>query len=105
MASGIFSLYCLDTTPGANSVFAPPSGWVGDDQAYLKLMRWRYKHDLQTKQQMHTIARRMLASHTKATVTYEGQFADQAKMVINGIIAERKRIAAEEAAQDNKKAS
>lgn len=105
MANGTFSLYCLDTTPGANSPFAPPLGWDRDAQSYLKLMWWRYKNDVQARQQLHCLARRMSSSNAKNQVTYAGPFSLQAQQVINYVIGERKKNAAEEAAEEARKAS
>lgn len=105
MADRLVNLYCLDSTPGANSVFAPPSGWEGNEQEYLELLRWRYKYDLQATQQIDTIARRMQSSMFKAEVTFSGPFAHLVRTIINGVIAKRRKTAAEEAAEEKRKAS
>lgn len=105
MANRLVNLYCLDSTPGANSVFAPPSGWEGNEQEYLELLRWRYKYDLQSLQQIDTIARRMQSPMIKAEVTFTGPFAHLIRTIINGVIAKRRKTAAEEAAAIKEKTS
>ncbi len=98
MADRLVNLYRLESTPGANSVFAPPLDWEGNEEEYLELLRWRYKYDLQATQQIDTIARRMQSCLVKAEITFHGPFAHLIKGIINGVIAKRKKTAVEEAA-------
>ncbi len=105
MADRLVNLYCLDSNPGANSVFAPPSGWEGNEPEYLELLRWRYKYDLQSTQQIDAIARRMQSPTVKAEVTFTGPFAHLIGTIINGVIAKRRKTAAEEAAALKEKTS
>jgi hypothetical protein len=94
MASGVFNLYCQDTTPGANSTFAPARGWEGDDEDYLKLMRYRYARDTQIRQQMdvlvHRISRARQTSQ-KVEVIYSGPFATQAQQIIQRLVEENRK--------------
>jgi len=103
MADRLVDLYCLDSTPGANSVFAPPAGWEGNEQEYLELLRWRYKYDLQSIQQIDTIARRMQSSLVRAEIALKGPFAHLIRTIMNGVIAKRRKAAAEEAAAEMKR--
>lgn len=103
MVSGLLNLYNLDTTPGANCVFAPPQGWVGDDRAYKDLIRQRYSRHMQIKQYVNLIARRMRSATIKAEITFAGPFEHLAKEIINGVVIKQRQIAAMEAAEEAKK--
>lgn len=94
MASGVFDLYCQDTTPGANSTFAPPGGWMGEQENYLKLIRYRYSRDIQFRQQMDVLAYRLskaAQSTQRAEVSYSGPFAEQAKQIVQRLVEENRK--------------
>lgn len=94
MASGIMRLYSPDTTPGANSPFAPPRGWKGNADDYMAFMRSRYATDFASKQQMYVVAYRMM-SDRQIEIIYEGPFKNEAKNIMEAIVSGiRKKAAA-----------
>jgi len=98
MASGLVDAYCLNTTPGANSPFAPPLGWEGNEESYMQLMRWRLVNDLQARQQIHSVARRKSVDARRTSLTARGPFGRTAKKILEAVMADRARAALEEAA-------
>ncbi|MBZ9574540.1 hypothetical protein [Modicisalibacter sp. MOD 31.J] len=79
---GVIDLSKLDTTPGGYGPLAPPAGWTGDKQAYLHLMRCRYK-DMGARQHLLFAARLYAGSPDIVSVT--GPFSDAALTVLNGL--------------------
>src|SRR5690554_1867620 len=102
MVSFIGNLASVNTTPGANNVFAPPAGWEGDESEYIRLIRYRYT-DMQYRQQINVVARRMINSR-RGTVPITGPYAEAAQKSLTGVIARRKQVAAQEAAEEETKA-
>jgi len=82
-AVGIHNVLPINTTPGANHVFAPPAGWSGSSQDYLNLIRWRWASQLDARQQI-SFARRFTLRRPEAT-RYVGPFADQAQYVVKSL--------------------
>jgi hypothetical protein len=87
MAEGLFDLHEQDTTPGANSTFAPERGWEGDVRAYMALMRHRYDNDVKYSQQMYMVANRLNRPPTQMSkpVSFHGPFADTARKIAEKI--------------------
>jgi len=82
-AVGVYSVLPIDTTPGANHVFAPPAGWSGSNQEYLKLIRVRWATMLDASQQISS-ARRFVRRQPEKT-KYVGPYADEARYVIKAL--------------------
>ena len=73
-----------NTTPGGASVFAPPEGFEGDAEDYIKLMQDRYRN-VDTGQQMFCTAR--LTRHGNRLVQYSGPYQEQARSIVHKIAA------------------
>lgn len=73
---GIIDFTLIDTSPGADTAFAPPQGFSGN---YLTFMRERYRLDLGVRQHVAVVGR--LVSR-REPVTFTGQFADAAKRLV-----------------------
>lgn len=82
-AVGVYCVLPIDTTPGANHVFAPPAGWTGSEQAYLQLIRRRWATQLGASQQIFIASRRVRRNPEKAE--YVGPFADAARYVLKSL--------------------
>ncbi|CDQ12125.1 conserved protein of unknown function [Acidithiobacillus ferrivorans] len=74
-----------DTTPGSGDLLGPPLDWTGDSEAYLALIRDRYRNQA-FKQRFLFVAR--LCDRSQIT----GPFAAEAREVLDGI--NRKTLAA-----------
>lgn len=72
----------VDTNPGHDAVcpFSPPNGWEGDSNAYMTLMRTRYR-DLMHRQRMNVTA----SFATKQQVTIIGPFSAEAERIISSM--------------------
>lgn len=73
----------VETAPGAAGVhpFSPPDGWDGDADAYVELMRERYK-SMNFKQEILLIAFfRKRGGETRFT----GPFAREAKGILDAL--------------------
>lgn len=53
----ITDLRDIDTTPGADCLFAPPAGFDGDDEAYGRWLTSRYKESPEVAQQIYSLWR------------------------------------------------
>lgn len=92
MSDSVIDLCCHDTSPGAKSVFAPPAGWSGDDEAYLRLMQVRYKTSVAASKKLWMIAR---LDGPVRRVRLTGPYAGVARRIVESIKA---RIAKHHAA-------
>lgn len=70
----------MDTTPGSGDLLGPPQDWTGDREAYMALMRGRYR--LQIFKQRFLFA----AWHCNRTRVI-GPFAAEAREILDGINA------------------
>lgn len=82
-AVGVYRVLPIDTTPGANHVFAPPEGFTGSKQDYLQLIRWRWATKLDASQQIES-ARGHVRRNPGAS-QYVGPFADEARYIITAL--------------------
>jgi hypothetical protein len=82
-AVGVYRVLPIDTTPGANHVFAPPEGFKGSKQDYLQLIRWRWATKLDASQQIES-ARGYVRRNPGAS-QYVGPFADEARYIITAL--------------------
>lgn len=79
---GVFNVLQIDTTPGGQGPFAPPAGWLGDDEVYRALLRDRYRDDRAAKQQMALTA-------SLLGQVYTGPYAQVAREVIDSLRKQR----------------
>lgn len=86
-AVGVHEALPVDTTPGANHVFAPPDGWSGSKKEYLNLMRLRWSAMLSASQQIAVTSNFVRRYGTQAK--YVGPFADEARYVIQSLNEQR----------------
>lgn len=77
---GLIDLARHDTTPGAVGPLAPPTGWQGDDNAYLALIRQRYRGDIGVRQHL-AFAARIIRGGNRVVVT--GPFRAAALYVLD----------------------
>lgn len=92
MASGKLDMYRLDTTPGANSMFAPPQWWNGDQEEYRIFMRQRYEHDIMLRQQIDVLTRRIaLRAGVSNEITFSGPYSQTAKGMLKFLVGKYKR--------------
>lgn len=82
-AVGVHCVLPVDTTPGANHVFAPPEGWSGSKKEYLHLMRLRWATLRDASQQISVTSNAVRRNGGKAE--YVGPFADEARYVIQSL--------------------
>lgn len=82
-AVGVYYVLPIDTTPGANHVFAPPEGFSGSKHEYLQLIRQRWATQLDAGQQIES-ARGYIRRNPGAS-RYVGPFADEARYVITAL--------------------
>lgn len=75
---GVVNFRCIDTEPGAGTAFAPPSGFQGDDRAYAKYMRERWKSDPGVRQHVAVAGRRLVRGDE---VVFVGRYADEARRI------------------------
>lgn len=73
---GIIDFTLIDTSPGADTAFAPPQGFSGD---YLAFMRERYRLDPGVRQHVAIVGRMVLRGDK---VSFTGQFANQARRLV-----------------------
>lgn len=85
---GRFDFTRVDTTPGARCAFAPPCGWTGDGDAYLRLLRTRYMEKTPGYGQHFYLYRRALSAGKISS--FEGPFADQARAALNRMFKEKR---------------
>ncbi|WP_342632819.1 hypothetical protein [Marinobacter alkaliphilus] len=81
----VFSAVPVQTTPGANHVFAPPEGWFGTNEDYLALMRKRWAEGGLVKHQMGFTARFVMNRSAMPESVIEGPYAEQAMTIITRI--------------------
>lgn len=87
MADGVYDLYCQNTTPGANTVFAPPLGWAGSAVEYREWMRQQYRYDVNRHQQLYILARRCKNSAiVHRSIQFSGPYEDTAKDILDKLI-------------------
>lgn len=82
----ILDLNVIQTEPGAGEAhpFAPPAGFGGSSEDYLKLMRRRYKEEFHPFGQRMVTAARFAVAHSQR---FTGPFAREAQRVIDGLKA------------------
>ena len=68
----------MDTTPGSGDLLAPPQDWTGDREAYLALMRERYRCPV-FKQRF------LFAAWHGNRTQITGPFAAEAREILDGI--------------------
>lgn len=78
----VFSAVPVQTTPGANHVFAPPEGWFGTNDEYHALMRKRWSDGGLVKHQMGFTARFVMKRCVKPESVIEGPYAKPAMSII-----------------------
>lgn len=83
---GVLDLSKHDTTPGAASPLAPPLGWVGDEKAYLDLIRYRYQ-DLGARQHL-VFAARVLEGYPESVIM-RGPYRAAALKVLRALAPSR----------------
>ena len=73
----------VETVPGAAGVhpFSPPEGWEGDADAYLGLMRKRFK-DMNFRQEILFIA---FFRRNGGETQFRGPFAGEAKGILDAL--------------------
>lgn len=80
----VFDCLAIDTTPGANSPYAPPGDWDGDEGAYAALVAHRAGQPLHG-QQMYSSVR--MAQRGQAP-TFSGPYAAQAQALHTRLLSE-----------------
>lgn len=92
MASGMLDMYRLNTTPGANTMFAPPKWWEGDQEEYRVFMRQQYEHDLMLRQQIDVLTRRIcLRPGVANEIKFSGPYAHTAKSILKTLVGKYQR--------------
>jgi len=81
----VFSAVPVQTTPGANHVFAPPEGWFGTNDEYLDLMRRRWSEGGLAKHQMGFTARFVMNRCAMPESVIEGPYSEPAISIISRI--------------------
>lgn len=75
---GVIDFSRIDTTPGAQSAFAPPAGWQGNGWDYEELMRLRFRHDAGARQHLLIAA---MDRRSGMQVAFVGPYAEQARSI------------------------
>lgn len=76
---GVIDFSLIDTDPGANSTFAPPTGWNGD---YVQFMRGRWRADVALRQHAY-FASSVIKSG--GNVTIKGRYAKEAQDILESL--------------------
>lgn len=79
MKFGIIDCSKVNTEPGGNSTFSPPTGWEGD---YVKFLRERWKFDPGFRQHAGVISMRLKRGDA---VDFCGRYASEALKVIESL--------------------
>jgi hypothetical protein len=79
---GAVNFRCIDTEPGADTAFAPPAGFAGDDKAYAQYMRERWKCDPGVRQHLAVAGYRLTRGDE---VVFVGRYADEARRIAQAV--------------------
>ncbi len=85
------SAHAFDTTPGARSALAPPPDFAGDEDAYVQVIRRRYRQDPEARQCILLAALRANQAFGWSALSFSGPYARWAEHLIQTTAARLKR--------------
>ena len=84
------SAHAFDTTPGARSALAPPPDFAGDEDAYVQVIRRRYRQDPEARQCILLAALRANQAFGWSALSFTGPHARWAEHLIRATAARLK---------------